>query len=155
MRTKFYVIIFLLISVLSFAEEPAGTSTIPETGTEAAPDADSQPAAPEKKKVSFRDAQDGYFDLGDFVINSHGFIPVPIIITEPALGYFGGGLMPVFIKPNKPREKNGKSYYTPPDITSILGAGTLNSTWAVGAGIQLGAQAGREVHAAMRDTQLA
>jgi hypothetical protein len=35
----------------------------------------------------FKDKQDGWFDTSDWVLdNVHGFLPVPIIITEPALG---------------------------------------------------------------------
>lgn len=39
----------------------------------------------------FIDPQDGYFDLSDHLLQQKGFMPVPIIITEPALDY-GGGL---------------------------------------------------------------
>lgn len=90
------------------------------------------------KKISFRDSLDGAFDLGDYVINAHGFVPVPIIITEPALGGFGGGLVPIFLKPRPPfldTSKKGKTEITPipPDITGAFGAYTVNNSWATGA----------------------
>ncbi len=87
----------------------------------------------EKKKISFKDPEDGYFDLSQFLIEKHGFIPVPIFITDPAVGGFGGGIAPVFIQPNEPREKNGKLYPTPPDVAAVFGAVTANLSWGAGA----------------------
>lgn len=84
-------------------------------------------------KVQLTDSLDHKFDLSDYIINSNGFIPVPILITEPALGGFGGGLVPVFIKPRPPYRDSirGKEVITPipPDITGGIGAYTLNGTW--------------------------
>ena len=61
------------------------------------------------------------FDLSDFIIDANGFIPVPILITEPALGGFGGGLVPIFLKKRPPYidTVKGKQVITPiaPDIT--------------------------------------
>lgn len=37
------------------------------------------------------DPSDGKFDVGDWLTEQKGFLPVPFIITEPAVGY-GGGL---------------------------------------------------------------
>ncbi len=87
-----------------------------------------------KHKFIFKDPQDGYFDLSDFIINKKGFVPVPVIITEPALGSFGFGFAPVFIQPNKPVEKDGKLYPVMPDITALFGAYTANGTWGAGGG---------------------
>jgi hypothetical protein len=88
-----------------------------------------------KGKVSFTDNLDGYLDLSDFIINQHGFVPVPIIITEPALGGFGGGIVPVFIKKNPPVEKDGKFYPVPPDIAAAGGMYTANESWMAFGGI--------------------
>ena len=49
-----------------------------------------------------KDSTDGAFDVSDYIIQANGFVPVPIIITEPALGGFGGGIVPVFIKKRPP-----------------------------------------------------
>jgi len=43
-----------------------------------------------KKHVSLKDSVDGKLDLSDYIIDANGFIPIPLIITEPALGGFGG-----------------------------------------------------------------
>ncbi len=87
----------------------------------------------EKTKLSFRDPEDNCLDLSDWIINKNGFVPMPIIITEPALGGFGGGLAPVFIQQNKPIERDGKMYPMPPDITAGFAGYTLNDSWAAGA----------------------
>ncbi len=86
----------------------------------------------QKKHVSFRDSIDHQFDLSDFIINQKGFVPVPAIITEPALGGFGGALAPVFIEPNKPKEVDGKFYPMAPDVTTVFGGYTVNNSWAIG-----------------------
>ena len=70
--------------------------------------------------------------MSDFLIDSHGFIPVPIIVTEPALGGFGGGVAPIFIKKRSPiRERDGKITRVPPDVTGAAAAYTLNGTWSI------------------------
>jgi hypothetical protein len=74
--------------------------------------------AKENKKEIMRDTLDGKIDFSRFLIDAHGFIPVPMIITEPALGSFGGLLAPVFITPKKKIE--GVTGYQPPDITAGL-----------------------------------
>ena len=45
----------------------------------------------------FIDPADGQFDLSDHLLKHRGLLPVPIIITEPALGY-GGGLAALWFK---------------------------------------------------------
>lgn len=81
-----------------------------------------------------RDPLDGQLDLSDVIIESGAFVPVPIIITEPALGGFGAGLAPVFIQKKPPREINGKPVLDRPDVTAVAGAYTANDTWFVGGG---------------------
>jgi hypothetical protein len=89
------------------------------------------------KKVVLKDSLDKKFDLSDYIIDANGFVPIPIIITEPALGGFGGGLVPIFLKKRPPYVdmKNGKEVRTPvaPDITGALAFYTVNKTWGAGA----------------------
>ena len=86
------------------------------------------------KSISLKDSIDRAFDLSDYIINAHGVIPVPIIITEPALGGFGIGFIPVFLKKKPPYidSVDGKVKSTPvaPDITGGAGLYTVNGTWA-------------------------
>jgi hypothetical protein len=90
---------------------------------------DTVKAKKEKKKLSFKDPEDGAFDVSSFLIDPEGFMPIPIIITQPAVGY-GGGLAALFIKPQK------KKYdvHVPPNITGVFGLATSNGTWAGGVG---------------------
>ncbi|WP_104733763.1 BamA/TamA family outer membrane protein [Hanstruepera ponticola] len=83
----------------------------------------------DKVKVSLKDTLDGKLDMSEFLINANGFIPVPQIITQPALGGFGGLIAPVFIKPNK-HQIEGE--YTPPNITAAFGGYTANNSWFFG-----------------------
>ncbi len=91
----------------------------------------------QRTKISMKDSLDGAFDLSDYIINANGFVPVPIFITEPALGGFGGGLVPVFLKKRPPYidSVKGKIVYTPvaPDITGAAGMYTANNSWMAAA----------------------
>ncbi len=78
----------------------------------------------------FRDDQDNKWDVSNFLVHAHGFIPVPKIITEPALGSFGLALAPIFLQPNK-TQVEGK--YIPPTITSAFGGFSTNDSWVIGA----------------------
>jgi len=91
----------------------------------------------QQKKISFKDSVDGAFDLSDYIIYANGFVPVPIFITDPALGGFGFGIVPVFIKKRPPYIDSikGERKITPvaPDITGGLALYTVNNTWMAGA----------------------
>jgi hypothetical protein len=82
-------------------------------------------------KSMMRDSLDGKLDFSSFLIDAHGFIPVPFIITEPALGGFGLALVPVFITPKK--KPPGYTCYIPPDITAAFAMYTVNNSWMLGA----------------------
>ena len=58
-----------------------------------------------------------------------GFVPLPIIISEPALGNFGGALALIFITPHK--NLKDSSRYNFPDITGVVGFYTANNSWGV------------------------
>ena len=58
------------------------------------------PAASEQRDKSsrFRDPKDGQIDLSAFLAKPRAFLPIPLIVTEPAVGY-GGGLAGMFGRP--------------------------------------------------------
>ncbi|MBB4800707.1 hypothetical protein HNP37_000746 [Flavobacterium nitrogenifigens] len=88
----------------------------------------------QKYKISVKDSLDGAFDLSDYIIYAHGFIVVPTIITEPALGNIGGALVPIFLKKHAPViDEDGKKRFVNPDITGGIGMYTGNKSWMVGA----------------------
>jgi len=108
-----------------------------------------------------KDPSDGWFDASDWVLNNAvGFMPVPIIITEPAVGE-GLGLAALFFHPPEgyTEEEFAKSGlkvdeelpeigagidadseagpgtdFVLPDISAVAAAGTNNGTWLVGGG---------------------
>ena len=92
-------------------------------------------AQQEKQHITLKDSVDRKFDMSDYIIDANGFVPVPYIITEPALGGFGGALIPVFIKKRPPYldSVRGQLQQTPvsPDITGGGIFYTLNNTWMV------------------------
>ncbi|MDQ6470607.1 BamA/TamA family outer membrane protein [Flavobacterium sp. LHD-80] len=88
----------------------------------------------QKHHTVFKDSLDGAFDVSDFLIYAHGFIVIPTLITEPALGGIGGAIVPVFLKKHDPIiDQNGKKRFIDPDITGAAALYTGNKSWAAGA----------------------
>jgi len=85
----------------------------------------------QEKKRTFRDTLDYKLDFSNYLINMHGFVPYPSIISEPALGNFGLAMALVFVSPKK--SASSKDQYRFPDITAVAGMYTLNNTWGGGA----------------------
>jgi hypothetical protein len=72
---------------------------------------------------NFFDPEDGYFDVSG-LLSGGGFVPIPIIITEPAVD--GGlGITGQFIHPPS-------TPGTPPGRTIVGGAYTRNESWGAG-----------------------
>ena len=91
-------------------------------------------AAPTPKPSLFKDPDDGGFDVGGYIATRKGILPVPSVITEPAVGY-GGALALVLIHGggiggirDAPPGVTGKP--VSPDVTAVAGAATENGTWA-------------------------
>ena len=73
----------------------------------------------------FFDPKDGQFDLSYFLEDPRGFLPIPIVVTEPAVGY-GGGVAGMFLRP---RREAGDEGWARPDISAVGAFGTQNGTW--------------------------
>jgi hypothetical protein len=73
----------------------------------------------------FFDPDDGALDLSYFLEDPRGVLPVPIIVTEPAVGY-GGGVVGMFLRP---RRDAGEEGWARPNISAVGGFGTENGTW--------------------------
>jgi hypothetical protein len=87
----------------------------------------------QKQRISLKDSIDGAIDLSDYIIYAHGFIVIPTIITEPALGNIGVVAAPVFLKKHAPViDENGKKRNINPDITGGMGMYTGNNSWLAG-----------------------
>ncbi|EHU5003112.1 BamA/TamA family outer membrane protein [Vibrio vulnificus] len=89
--------------------------------------------------ASFYDPVDGQFDMGHHIAeNAHGFLPIPILITEPAIGY-GGGVAGLFLhetQEEKHKRKqaalsaiDGGAQLVPSAMTVAGALGTENGTW--------------------------
>ncbi|MFZ4284997.1 glyceraldehyde-3-phosphate dehydrogenase [Variovorax sp. HJSM1_2] len=93
----------------------------------------------------FTDAEDGQFDMSDWLVERKGFLPIPIVITEPAVGY-GGGVAFMFLR-NSMAETAQKAKETglniPPDIWVFGAAATENGTKAAFAGGMVSFDEGR------------
>jgi len=73
------------------------------------------------------DAEDGKVDISDYLSSAHGFFPVPIIITEPAVGFGVGAAVAYFHSP-KDIDKAAHPHKGPPSISVGFAAGTDNGT---------------------------
>lgn len=98
--------------------------------------------SPAVSAASFTDPLDGKFDMSEAIAeNPYAFLPIPIVLTEPAIGY-GGGFMGMFLHESKEaRDKrkklamesaDGGVNLIPPNFTIVGGAATENGTWFVG-----------------------
>ena len=84
-------------------------------------------------KSLFVSEEDGKFDVSAFLSTKYGFMPVPMIVTEPAIGY-GGGLNLMFLHDSLGSTLEKKS---PPSISGVAAIGTENGT-LIGAAYHLG-----------------
>ncbi len=92
----------------------------------------------------FIDPEDGMLDASKFIAeNAYGFLPIPIIISEPAVEK-GGGMIGLFFHESD-KEKNERmqaaktseiasKYLLPPSLTAVAGAKTGNGSWLLGIG---------------------
>ena len=87
-------------------------------------------ACAEGFKDMFTDPQDGRFDTSEWLLEHKGFLPVPLVITEPAVGY-GGGLALTFFRESigeKVEEGTKSGHLVPPDVYAVAVAATENGT---------------------------
>jgi hypothetical protein len=117
----------VLVLALTIASGlPAAAQSV--VGASSDDKASASPPTEEKRegRARFFDPEDGQLDLSYFLENAHGFLPIPIIVTEPAVGYGGGGAA-MFIRP---RREAGEEGWARPDISAAGGLVTRNGTWA-------------------------
>ena len=90
----------------------------------------------------FTDPQDGMFDVSHWLAEKKGFFPIPVIITEPAVGV-GVGAALVFLhdpltgrvpdgETFAPQSKDAEGKLIPPSISAVFGMYTENDTWLAG-----------------------
>ena len=102
-------------------------------------------SAASAQKTSLFDPLDGQLDMSQYLSeNAYGFLPVPIIITDPAVG--GGlGAVGLFfhekddsreqrLKAMRSAEQNASRYLLPPSVSALAVAVTGNNSWFAGGG---------------------
>jgi hypothetical protein len=77
------------------------------------------------------DPQDGMLDSSDYLASRAGFLPIPIIVTEPAVG-FGIGAAVAFFHQPKELDSSVHGHEGPPSISVGFAARTDNETYLVG-----------------------
>src|SRR6186713_2955852 len=75
-------------------------------------------------RASVVDPADGQLDVGPVLEKARGFLPIPVIVTEPAVGY-GGGLVALFVQP---RHEAGREGFARPDLSAVGAVFTENGT---------------------------
>jgi len=105
-------------------------------------DAAAAAAAPAAPRASlFRDAEDGHFDMSRWLLEHRGFLPVPIVVTDPAVGTGGGLALAFFHRPHAstPSEDDagGAPKMVTPDIYGGMAMRTENGSKAYGVGASL------------------
>lgn len=85
----------------------------------------------------FTDSTDGRLDASQWILNNaHGFLPVPILITEPAMGVGGAALL--FFhecdeqKTKRKHNPNDVASIPPPSVTGVVAAATNNGSQIAG-----------------------
>ena len=88
----------------------------------------------QEKTGKFISEEDGAVDMSEFLNSTTGFLPVPIIITEPAVGLGGGIALGYFHK--RKGEQGDRPKGLSPTVSFGAGAYTSNGTWLAGGGHQ-------------------
>ena len=93
---------------------------------------------PEKKSFlsQFKDPDDGMIDMSEWLLdNIVGFLPVPIIITEPAVDNGLGAAGVFFHQPKADQMKpDADGGFILPNVSAVAVAVTGNESWIVGGG---------------------
>jgi hypothetical protein len=92
----------------------------------------------------FKDPEDGKFDASEYLLDHKGALPVPIIITEPAVGYGGGLALAWFSESLREAARHStEGRYIPPDIYGLAAFATENGTKGAAGGARMSFDQGR------------
>jgi hypothetical protein len=79
----------------------------------------------------FKDPEDGALDVSDYLLRHRGVLPVPLVVTEPAVGYGGGVALAYFSQSFAESAEAARARgerVQPPDIVGAAGIRTENGT---------------------------
>ena len=127
--------LFCVLSILSVLS--AGTLMAQES--EEAPPAEQATEQTGAEKTGFwaqmKDPEDGKFDVSQYLLdNLVGFLPIPLIITEPAVENGLGLAGAFFHRPKADQMQPGDKNMILPNISAVAAGYTGNESWFVGAG---------------------
>lgn len=112
----------------------------PAKGQEGARAHETTPPPPTAHQI-FKDPKDGHFDMSRWLLDRKGFLPVPVVISDPAVGYGGGVALAFFHRPEgaalERTAADGRKQMIPPNIYGVAGMKTENGSTAYGAGAML------------------
>ncbi|MET0345852.1 MAG: hypothetical protein ABW218_06290 [Casimicrobiaceae bacterium] len=120
------VMVTLAVGASAVRAQPADASSSAKAAAENVATAADSPG----RFARFFDPQDGQLDLSALLEDPRGFLPIPLIVPEPAVGY-GGGVIGMLLRP---RKEIGDEGWARPDISAVGGLATQNGTWAALAG---------------------
>jgi hypothetical protein len=103
----------------------AGAFSAPDRAEDVAQASADAAAQAQTTGSRLRDPQDGQFDISRFLAHPRAFLPIPLVVTEPAVGY-GGGLAGLFVRPRKDAGSEG---FARPNLSVVGGIATENDTW--------------------------
>lgn len=124
-QSKLLASLTLIMSGFSTAAAQESTKEAPEAETE------------EKSFFSqFKDPDDGMIDMSEWLLeNIVGFLPVPIIITEPAVDNGLGAAGVFFHQPKADQMKpDAEGNIILPNVSAVAVAVTGNDSWMAGGG---------------------
>jgi len=118
----------LVLALVAAASSAAGgqAPTEPPRDAAAVPQASPRDSV-RKGRARILDSDDGQLDVSALLENPRGFLPIPIVVTEPAVGY-GGGLVGMFVRP---RREAGAEGWARPDLSAVGVIATQNGTRAL------------------------
>ena len=129
-RLRFFHIISISIIMMLLASPLAAQEAV-EEAEDAAESNDDQKGSMSK----FRDPEDGKFDISQYLLdNLVGFMPIPLIITEPAVENGLGLAGAFFHRPKGDQMQPGGDHLIMPNISVAAAAYTGNDSWFVGGG---------------------
>lgn len=129
-----------LATAFAVSAQEAPTPVPDATAAPAAQGQAAAPAPPRKQGLlqMLRDPEDGHLDMSDWLLNHHGFLLVPIIVSDPAVGYGGGLALVFFHRPEGSAATrttaDGKTRFISPDIYGGGALKTENDSKAYGGG---------------------
>ena len=99
------------------------------------------PVEKRSMKEMMTDSKDGKLDLSEWLGTAKGVLPMPIVITEPAVGaglglslmFFHGSIQERMEAAKKKNPDGTAKRLAPPSISGLAGFGTENGTWGAGA----------------------